>query len=173
MRPPPSGTFSVPEMEEETGIDFRRYLDLFLRHWKLIVAVVVVVAGIAIVRTYLTAPVFRAAAVISIEREKVALSDLGLGEGMLTMRDPDFIPTQIRMIKGRDVLEHVGLDPEAVEGGLEAGVDLVRAEATRGVDVGKTGDGDVLEQHGAILARGACRRSGLCRIRDSGPFRAI
>lgn len=107
MRPPPSGTFSVPEMEEETGIDFRRYLDLFLRHWKLIVAVVVVVAGIAIVRTYLTAPVFRAAAVISIEREKVALSDLGLGEGMLTMRDPDFIPTQIRMIKGRDVLEYV------------------------------------------------------------------
>ena len=94
-------------MEEETGIDFRRYLDLFLRHWKLIVAMVVVVAGIAIVRTYLTAPVFRAAAVISIGRGKVALSDLGLGEGMLTMRDPDFIPTQIRMIKGRDVLEYV------------------------------------------------------------------
>lgn len=99
--------FHRREEEEEAGIDFRRYLDLFLRHWKIIVAAVIVVAGAAMVRTYLTPPVFRAAAVISVERDKVALSDIGLGEGMLTMRDPDFIPTQIRMIKGRDVIEHV------------------------------------------------------------------
>lgn len=105
--PPTSGTFRVSETEEEAGIDLRRYLDLVLRHWKLIVAVVAVSAAVSLVKTYLTAPIYRAAAVISVEREKVALSDLGLGEGMLTMRDPDFIPTQIRMIQGRDVLEHV------------------------------------------------------------------
>ncbi|MFN7986217.1 MAG: polysaccharide biosynthesis tyrosine autokinase [Thermoanaerobaculia bacterium] len=95
------------EEDEETGIDLRRYLDLLLRHWKLIAATVVVVAGAAMVKTYLTPPVYRAAAIISIEREKLALEDLGIGEGMFTVRDPDFIPTQIRMIQGRDVIEAV------------------------------------------------------------------
>src|SRR5690606_28438726 len=46
------------------------------------------------------------------------------------------------------VLEHVDLDAEAVQGGLEASVDLVRAQPARGIDVGQAGDGDVLEQHG-------------------------
>ena len=41
------------------------------------------------------------------------------------------------------------LIPEAIEGGLQAGIDLVRTQAARGVDVGESGDGDVLEQHGA------------------------
>ena len=95
------------EDEEEGGIDFRRYLDLFLRHWKLIVVVVAAVCGATLVKTYMTPPVYRSAAVISVERDQVALQDLGLGQGMIAMRDPDFIPTQIRMIQGRDVLEHV------------------------------------------------------------------
>lgn len=95
------------EEEEEPGIDVRRYLDLFLRHWKLIAAAVLVVVAGTLVKTFLTPPVFRAAAILSVEREKLALGDLGIGEGMLSMRDPDFIPTQIRMIRGRDVVEHV------------------------------------------------------------------
>ena len=95
------------EEEEESGIDVRRYLDLFLRHWKLIAATVLVVVTGTLVKTFLTPPVFRAAAILSVEREKLAMGDLGIGEGMLSMRDPDFIPTQIRMIRGRDVVEHV------------------------------------------------------------------
>src|SRR5690606_15860974 len=47
-----------------------------------------------------------------------------------------------------DVLEHVDLDAEAVQGGLEASVDLVRAQPARGIDMGQAGNGDVLEQHG-------------------------
>lgn len=57
-------------------------------------------------KTFLTPAVFRAAAILSVEREKMALGDLGIGEGMLSMRDPDFIPTQMQ-IRGRDVVEHV------------------------------------------------------------------
>ena len=121
------------EDEEEPGIDVRRYLDLFLRHWKLVVAVVAVVAGIAMVRTYLTPPVYRAAAVISVERDKISLGDVGLGEGMFTMRDPDFIPTQIRMIRGRDVLEQVVL---ARQGGEAVGKGP-DAEAAREMQVSR------------------------------------
>ena len=50
--PPTSGTFRVSETEEEAGIDLRRYLDLVLRYWKLIVAVVAVSAAVSLVKTY-------------------------------------------------------------------------------------------------------------------------
>ncbi len=95
------------EDEEEPGIDLRRYLELFLRQWKLVAMTAALVVGAAAVKTYLTPPVYRAAAIISIEREKLALEELGVGDGMFTMRDPDFIPTQIRMIQGREVIEAV------------------------------------------------------------------
>ena len=39
-----------------------------------------------------------------------------------------------------DVLQHVGLDAEAVEGRLEANVDLVGTQPARRVDVGEAGD---------------------------------
>src|SRR3546814_19193293 len=60
---------------------------------------------------------------------------------------PPFLP-QLPCLDPGDVLEDVGLDPETVEGGLEPGIDLVRAQPARSVDVGETGNGDVLEQHG-------------------------
>src|SRR5207342_1516814 len=57
------------------------------------------------------------------------------------------IPQPPRVDAG-DIPEHVGLDAEAVQGGLEAGVDLFRTQSARRVDVGEAGDGDMLEQHG-------------------------
>src|SRR5690606_24144507 len=47
-----------------------------------------------------------------------------------------------------DVLEHVGLDAEAIEGGLEPRVDLIAGQPSRRIDVGEAGDGNVLEKHG-------------------------
>ena len=148
------------EDEEEAGIDFRRYLDLFLRHWKLIAAAVFVVAGAAMVKTYLTTPIYRAAAVISVERDKVSLSDVGIGEGMFTVRDPDFIPTQIRMIKGRDVLEHV-VNARLVAKAVGKGPD---AEAARELEVsrmvrGISGSLDVNPVQGTTLIEVAYQSS--------------
>src|SRR3546814_12699089 len=42
----------------------------------------------------------------------------------------------------------VGLDAEAVEGGLEPSVDLIAGQASRRIDVGEASDGNVLEKHG-------------------------
>src|SRR5690606_6966684 len=46
-----------------------------------------------------------------------------------------------------DVTQNVGPDAQAIQGRLEPGVDLVRAQPARRVDVGQAGNGDVLEQH--------------------------
>lgn len=121
------------EEEDEPGFDFRRYFDLFVRHWKLIAVVVFLAGVVTVVRTYLTPPVFRAAAVISVESEKLALGDLGISERMLAVRDPDFIPTQMRMIRGRDVLEKV-VAAELDARGPAKGPD---AEAAREAELGR------------------------------------
>src|SRR3546814_17243891 len=59
-----------------------------------------------------------------------------------------------------DVLEHVGLDAEAVEGGLEPRVDLIAGQASRRIDVGAARDGDVLDKHG--LAAGLRTKGNPC-----------
>src|SRR3546814_5232064 len=51
-------------------------------------------------------------------------------------------------VEAGDVLEHVGLDAEAVEGGLGPRVDLIAGQASRRIDVGEASDGNVLEKHG-------------------------
>ena len=121
------------EEEDEPGFDFRRYFDLFVRHWKLIAAVVFLAGVVTVVKTYLTPPVCRAAAVISVESEKLALGDVGINDRMFAVRDPDFIPTQMRMIRGRDVLEKVvsaRLDARGPANGPDA-------EAAREAELGR------------------------------------
>src|SRR3546814_11153337 len=59
-----------------------------------------------------------------------------------------------------DVLEHVGLDAEAVEGGLEPRVDLIAGQASRRIDVGEVSDGNVLDKHG--LAAGLRTKGNPC-----------
>src|SRR5690606_5894340 len=72
-------------------------------------------------------------------------------------------------IDAGDVVEDVVVDAELVQGGLEAGVQLVTGQPARRVDVGQAGNGDVLEQHGGRTGSGDKRvtmlqASGLWRI---------
>src|SRR3546814_7251925 len=76
-----------------------------------------------------------------------------------------FVP-QAPGVDAGDVLEHVGLDAEAVEGGLEPSVDLIAGQASRRIDVGEASDGNVLEKHG--LAAGL-RTKGNPYYRVRGP----
>src|SRR5690606_5968252 len=66
-----------------------------------------------------------------------------------------------------DVLEHVGPDAEAVEGGLEPGVDLIAGQPSRRVDVGEAGDGNVLEKHG-LAAESGTKENLYYRLRQGG-----
>ena len=62
-----------------------------------------------------------------------------------------------------DFAEHIGADTESVHGRLEPGVDLDRGQRVRSIDVGKTGDGDVLKQHGIALGGNPPKLPGLAR----------
>src|SRR5690606_24597546 len=55
---------------------------------------------------------------------------------------------QVAGVDAGHFAQHVDADAEPVEGRPQALVDLGRGQATRRVDVGQAGDGDVLEEHG-------------------------
>src|SRR3546814_587121 len=67
---------------------------------------------------------------------------VGLGRRLVLLAD------QGPGVDAGDVLGHVGLDAEAVEGWLEPRVDLIAGQASRRIDVGEASDGNVLEKHG-------------------------
>src|SRR5690606_22101219 len=66
-----------------------------------------------------------------------------------------------------DVAQHVGLDPEAVEGRLQPRVDLHGGQPAGSIDMGQARDGDVLEEHG----HGAGDKTEPYRLAPSGPGR--
>jgi hypothetical protein len=47
-----------------------------------------------------------------------------------------------------DIAQDVGGDAQALERGLQSGIDFIRSQPPWSVNMGETGDGDVLEQHG-------------------------
>ena len=60
-----------------------------------------------------------------------------------------------------DVTEDIDLDPQPIQGGLQAQIDFIRAQATRGIDMGQASNGDTLKQHGQTLVQAPTR----CRNR--------
>lgn len=106
MTDQPLNLMTATESEQQE-FDLRQYLDLLLRHWKLVAACIGTACGIGILHAYLAVPIYRAATLVSVERDKMSMADLGLSGGFVAMNDPDFLPTQQRIMRGRDVLESV------------------------------------------------------------------
>src|SRR5690606_22571641 len=79
--------------------------------------------------------------------------DAGVGQRLhpgerRSVRGLHALVPQAAGVDAGDVLQHVGPDAEAVEGGLEPRVDLIAGQASRRIDVGEAGDGNVWEKHG-------------------------
>lgn len=102
-------TFDLPDQpdQEAGGFDFRHYLGLIKLHWRLIAVCIAVSCVVGLLMGYFAVPVYNAVATISVERDKVSMSDLGLPQSSVTFYDPDFLPTQLRIIRSRDVIDTV------------------------------------------------------------------
>ena len=100
-------THGDPDDEDEV-FEYLWYGQLLLRNWKVVLACILVSCGVAAVSAYLSPPLYRATTQISVEKEKVSLSDVGLtGQAPFSFSDPDFLPTQLQILKGREIIERI------------------------------------------------------------------
>ncbi|HVE66465.1 MAG TPA: polysaccharide biosynthesis tyrosine autokinase, partial [Thermoanaerobaculia bacterium] len=81
------------------------YWAIVVRHWRLILACVVAGGGVAALVSVLSTPTYKATVVISLEKERATPMEQNWRPDVPTATDPDFIPTQLRLMKSREVAE--------------------------------------------------------------------
>ncbi len=99
-------------------IDLLAYWRMLVKRRWLIIAVVIVVAGIALVRTVLTPPTFRATVVMQIDPDTVQIMP---GQGLSPMQggwDPDFKQTQFELLQSRSLAERVAEDLQLADSNI-------------------------------------------------------
>ncbi len=85
-----------------------QYWGVIRKRWRLIALVVAVCLVGAAVQSFLATPVYRATALLNLERDKGSPLDLESGKiYYYDLYNPDFLPTQTRLIKSREIAERV------------------------------------------------------------------
>ncbi len=99
---------TAPSAEEQPR-DFQisEYWNVIVKRWKLIAILGIVSTSWALLNSVLTRPSYRATVIMDIENDRASPLDVGSVPQMYYMFDPVFLPTQIRLMRSREVLERV------------------------------------------------------------------
>lgn len=99
----------VPAELEERGkeIHLSEYWAVVVKRRLLIASVVGVALLVTAVMSFLARPLYRATAVLNVEKEKGSPLDIGLGAPVYDWYNPEFLPTQSRLIRSREIAERV------------------------------------------------------------------
>src|SRR5690242_18638206 len=94
-------------VEEDTSsaLNLANYWQVILKRWKLILACVIVSLGWAIFNTVLTRPSYRATVMLDIEQDRATPMDVGTTAQLFYVYNPDYLPTQLRLLKSREMAE--------------------------------------------------------------------
>ncbi len=96
--------------DADDEIDLLAYWRMLVKRRWLIIGVIALVAGIALVRTLLTPPTFRATVVMQIDTDTMQVMQV---QGITPMQggwDPDFNQTQYELLQSRSLAERVAED---------------------------------------------------------------
>jgi capsular exopolysaccharide synthesis family protein len=91
--------------EGGAGLDLGQYWRVVVKRWKLAAACVVVSLGWSALHTFLTPPSYRATATLDIEPDRGNPFDVGSTTQLFYMYNPEFLPTQLRLLKSRELSE--------------------------------------------------------------------
>ncbi|MGH9444110.1 MAG: GumC family protein [Thermoanaerobaculia bacterium] len=113
--------------EGGAGFNLAEYWQVVVKRWKLVAACVVVFLGWSVLNTVLTPPSYRATAVIDIEQDRGNPLDVGSTTQMFFAYNPDYLPTQLRLLTSREMAERAAerlnlvadQGPAAKSGGLK------------------------------------------------------
>lgn len=97
-----------PEIEATTSdLDFRAYLQiLWKRRWTMLGAALIVFVTV-LVGTLLMTPIYRASAVLKLDRDTIRVVDVGAMNSVGDDGDRDFYQTQYELLRSRTLMERV------------------------------------------------------------------
>lgn len=88
-------------------VDLSEYWATIVQRWRLIAVCVVLALGVAAVQSFRTEPLYRATVLLAVEKDSGGSMDIRSIDQTGGGYDPDFLPTQIRLMRSRDVAERV------------------------------------------------------------------
>lgn len=97
------------DRRDEDEIDLLAYWHILVKRRRLIASILIAVVALALLATLLATPIYRASAVLQIEKQSSQVIQVdGIQPGSdLGGWDPDFLQTQIELIKSRSLSERV------------------------------------------------------------------
>lgn len=88
-------------------VHLAEYWSVIVKRRRMIGLCVALAVLVGAVVSLLSRPTYRATAVLDVEKEKVSPVDLGASASPFASYDPEFLPTQTRLIRSREVAERV------------------------------------------------------------------
>ncbi len=92
-------------VEGQTENHFAEYWAILVQRRRLILVAVAVSLAISAVLSFMARPLYQATAVLNVEREKGGPLDIGSGAVSYDWYNPEFLPTQIRLMRSREIAE--------------------------------------------------------------------
>ncbi|MCG3191678.1 MAG: hypothetical protein DIJKHBIC_00906 [Thermoanaerobaculia bacterium] len=98
---------SLPGLSEGPETHLADYWDVIWKRRFLVLVCVVAATSVAILNAFLATPLYRATVTINVERDKGSPLDIGTSSQQYDWYNPEFLPTQTRLMRSRAVAERV------------------------------------------------------------------
>ena len=86
-------------------IHLAEYWAVLVKRRRLVLAAVAIAFVVALLLGFISQPLYKATAILNVEREKGGPLDIGSGAGVYDWYNPEFLPTQTRLMKSRETAE--------------------------------------------------------------------
>lgn len=99
--------FEEPLEAEESEFQISEYIAVLRKRARLIVLCVIIASGFAIVRSLMQQPLYRATVTLDIDKDRGTPYDVSDRMILYSWWDPEYLPTQTRLIQSREVARRV------------------------------------------------------------------
>jgi capsular exopolysaccharide synthesis family protein len=99
--------FEEPLDDEESEFHISEYLTILRKRTRLIVLCVLLALSVTVVKSLMSKPLYRATTVLDIDKDRGTPYDVSDRLVLYSWWDPEYLPTQTRLVRSREVAERV------------------------------------------------------------------
>ena len=137
--------FRPEDPQPQQDVHLAHYWAIVLKHQRLILLSIGAALLIGLILSVLSERSYRATAVLNVEKDNPGLLEIG-SQQQFTAQDPEFLPTQTRLMRSRGVAERVvsKLDPETAKdvspGEIQSKLEATPIRGTSLIELSYVGD---------------------------------